>query len=513
MKSSEKRIKNLPLLIVSLSVIAVAAVAIILLLFTNDNNTAGSSGYIMPAKPRFIYSKNKVLYMYDDGTAKCISELPAEDYTLTNDGNKLFFLSDNSLWCGNIENEEIKTEKIADEVAFYTVNSDGSKAMYSAKNGDVFVYSKGSEAKKIGTNCTTEYMPLYMSDNADKVMYITKNEQLKYCDGTNGKVIFVDYVNSYTIRCSENLSTVMYGKTDYTTDYPGQKVIVYSNFGENKEVFGECRIFRAYPEKNIMYYTDFRNDLYYYENGKSVKIRGNDNSGISASDEPVLVTSGGKGFLVTKKDKTEEIAKKNGAIVVNEYRQGKGNVVRSMFRDIEADIYIMVDGDDTYPAEFVHKLIEPIIEGKADMAIGDRLSNGTYQKENKRHFHEFGNNLVKKAINVLFKTDLKDIMTGYRAFNKMFVKNMPVLSPNFEIETEMSLYALDKKYIIKEIPIDYRDRPEGSNSKLNTVGDGIKVVKTIVRMFKDYRPFAFFTILALIFLICGLAVGIPVLVL
>lgn len=212
------------------------------------------------------------------------------------------------------------------------------------------------------------------------------------------------------------------------------------------------------------------------------------------------------------KDKTEEIAKKNGAIVVNEYRQGKGNVVRSMFRDIEADIYIMVDGDDTYPAEFVHKLIEPIIEGKADMAIGDRLSNGTYQKENKRHFHEFGNNLVKKAINVLFKTDLKDIMTGYRAFNKMFVKNMPVLSPNFEIETEMSLYALDKKYIIKEIPIDYRDRPEGSNSKLNTVGDGIKVVKTIVRMFKDYRPFAFFTILTLIFLICGLAVGIPVLV-
>lgn len=174
MKSSEKRIKNLPLLIVSLSVIAVAAVTIILLLFTNGNNTVGSSGYIMPAKPRFIYSKNKVLYMYDDGTAKCISELPAEDYTLTNDGNKLFFLSDNSLWCGNIENEEIKTEKIADEVAFYTVNSDGSKAMYSAKNGDVFVYSKGSEAKKIGTNCTTEYMPLYMSDNADKVMYITK---------------------------------------------------------------------------------------------------------------------------------------------------------------------------------------------------------------------------------------------------------------------------------------------------------------------------------------------------
>jgi len=212
------------------------------------------------------------------------------------------------------------------------------------------------------------------------------------------------------------------------------------------------------------------------------------------------------------KDKTKEIAIKSGAIVVDEYKQGKGNVVRSQFRDIEADIYVMVDGDDTYPAEFVHQLIEPVRNGQADMTIGDRLSNGTYQKENKRPFHEFGNNLVKKAINVLFDTKLKDIMTGYRVFNKRFVKNMPVLSPKFEIETEMSLYALDKKYIIKEIPIVYRDRPEGSSSKLNTVGDGIKVVKTIARMFKDYKPFKFFGLIALILFIIGLAIGIPVLV-
>ena len=173
------------------------------------------------------------------------------------------------------------------------------------------------------------------------------------------------------------------------------------------------------------------------------------------------------------KDETKEIAIKNGAFVVDEYKQGKGNVVRSQFRDIDADIYVMVDGDDTYPADFVHKLIDPIQKGEADMTIGDRLSNGTYQKENKRHFHEFGNNLVRKAINLLFDSNLKDIMTGYRAFNKRFVKNMPVLSPNFEIETEMSLYALDKRYIIKEIPIIYRDRPEGSSSKLNTISDGI----------------------------------------
>jgi len=142
------------------------------------------------------------------------------------------------------------------------------------------------------------------------------------------------------------------------------------------------------------------------------------------------------------KDKTAEIATKNGAIVKHEYKQGKGNVVRSMFYDIDADIYIMVDGDDTYPARFVHQLIKPVEEGQADMCIGDRLSNGTYQKENKRPFHEFGNNLVKKAINILFKTNLKDIMTGYRVFSKKFVKNMPVMTPKFEIETEMSLLHL-----------------------------------------------------------------------
>lgn len=210
------------------------------------------------------------------------------------------------------------------------------------------------------------------------------------------------------------------------------------------------------------------------------------------------------------KDNTSEIAKRAGAIVKHEYRQGKGNVVRSMFRDIDADIYIMVDGDDTYPAEFVHQLIEPVKNGEADMTIGDRLSNGTYQKENKRHFHEFGNNLVKKSINVLFHTDLKDIMTGYRVFNKLFVKTMPVMSPKFEIETEMSLHALDKKFIIKEIPIQYRDRPEGSVSKLDTVGDGIKVVKTIVKMLKDFKPRKFYWSISVIIAIVGFIVGLPV---
>ena len=212
------------------------------------------------------------------------------------------------------------------------------------------------------------------------------------------------------------------------------------------------------------------------------------------------------------KDKTTDIAVKNGAILRHEYKQGKGNVVRSMFYDIDADLYIMVDGDDTYPAEFVHELIKPVEEGKADMCIGDRLSNGTYQKENKRPFHEFGNNLVKKSINVLFKTDLKDIMTGYRVFNKKFVKNMPVMTNKFEIETEMSLYALDKGFVIKEIPILYRDRPEGSVSKLNTVSDGLKVLKTIFKMYKDYKPLRFFSYIAIILFLIGLIVGLPVII-
>ena len=212
------------------------------------------------------------------------------------------------------------------------------------------------------------------------------------------------------------------------------------------------------------------------------------------------------------KDKTAEIAKNAGAIVRKEIRQGKGNVVRTMFREIDADIYVMVDGDDTYPAEFVHQLIEPIRNDEADMTIGDRLSNGTYQQQIKKNFHEFGNNLVRKSINILFNNKLKDIMTGYRAFSKTFVKNMPVLSPNFELETEMTLFALDKKFRLKEIPIVFRERADGSESKINTFSDGIKVIKTIIKMFKDHKPLKFFTIIFAILLIIGIIIGLPVII-
>ena len=209
-------------------------------------------------------------------------------------------------------------------------------------------------------------------------------------------------------------------------------------------------------------------------------------------------------------DKTYEVASKAGAIVKKENRQGKGNVVRSMFRDIDADIYVMIDGDDTYPAEFVHKLIEPIENNEADIVIGDRHTNGTYKNENKRPLHNFGNNLVKNIINKLFNSNLNDIMSGYRVFNKKFVKNIPINSEGFEIETEMTLHTLDKKFKITEIEIDYRDRPEGSFSKLNTFVDGMRVLKTILWVFKDYKPLLFFSIVSLLFFTLGLISGLPV---
>lgn len=211
------------------------------------------------------------------------------------------------------------------------------------------------------------------------------------------------------------------------------------------------------------------------------------------------------------KDNTDKIAKKAGAIVRYEYRQGKGNVIRTMFREINADCYLMIDGDDTYPAENAREMCDLILEGKADMVIGDRLSS-TYFTENKRPFHNFGNRIVRWLINKLFKNNVKDIMTGYRAFSYQFVKGFPVLSKGFEIETEMTIHAVDKNFKLVEIPVTYRDRPAGSESKLNTYSDGLKVLKTIAVLFKEYRPAMFFNIISLILLLISLILGIPVVV-
>ncbi len=209
------------------------------------------------------------------------------------------------------------------------------------------------------------------------------------------------------------------------------------------------------------------------------------------------------------KDRTAELAKKAGAIVVREFNQGKGNVVRSMFRDVDADIYVMTDGDDTYPAEEVHQLIDAVKEGY-DMVIGDRLSS-TYYEENKRPFHNFGNDLVRWLINRIFHSEIKDVMTGYRAFSKKFVKTVAIMSEGFQVETELTITALAYRYNVKSIPVTYRDRPEGSSSKLNTIRDGFKVLLTLFDMAKDFKPLLFFTLVSLMFVLFSLATGIPVL--
>ncbi|MCI9541557.1 MAG: glycosyltransferase [Lachnospiraceae bacterium] len=209
-------------------------------------------------------------------------------------------------------------------------------------------------------------------------------------------------------------------------------------------------------------------------------------------------------------DNTAELAKKAGAIVRHEYRQGKGNVIRSMFREIDAKCYIMVDGDDTYPAEYAGQMAEEILNGKADMVIGDRLSS-TYYQVNKRPMHNMGNRMVCAVINFLFRSHIRDIMTGYRAFSWEFVKSFPVLSKGFEIETEMSIHTLDKNFRLTEIPVEYRDRPEGSMSKLNTIRDGMRVLKTIVALFKDYKPLIFFGILSFLFITASIGLFLPVL--
>ena len=209
-------------------------------------------------------------------------------------------------------------------------------------------------------------------------------------------------------------------------------------------------------------------------------------------------------------DRTVEVAKKAGAVVRYEYSQGKGNVIRRMFREINAECYIMVDGDDTYPAEYGKHMAELVLYKNVDMVIGDRLSS-TYFEENKRPFHNFGNSLVRETINRLFHTNIRDIMTGYRAFSYLFVKSFPVLSKGFEIETEMTIHAVEKNMCIENMIIEYRDRPEGSESKLNTYSDGIKVLKTIGRLYKNYRPMNFFGMLSALLGVISLIMFIPVL--
>ena len=311
MKSSEKRIKTLPI-IITLSVIAVAAVAIILLLFTNDNNTAGSSGYIMPAKPRFIYSKNNVLYIYDDGTSERMSEDICDKYTLTTDSNRLIYISKGDLWYRDIENKDDKPHKIATDVTAYNVNSDGSKIVYIKENGDIFKGTTDGKTEKVGENCS-DNDELFINDNADRIGYFTNDCNFILADVSQGNAIILSELISgdSTVSCSDNLSVIIIEKFYYIDGEPANNIYIYSDNGKTKNVIENAEIVRAYPEKNSMYYTK-DGTLYYYEKGESTKIQDNYSYEyysfeLCATDVPVMVIPEGSGFFVVKKDKTEKI--------------------------------------------------------------------------------------------------------------------------------------------------------------------------------------------------------------
>jgi glycosyltransferase involved in cell wall biosynthesis len=211
-------------------------------------------------------------------------------------------------------------------------------------------------------------------------------------------------------------------------------------------------------------------------------------------------------------DRTARAAEEAGATVIPVYRQGKGAVARALFREVEADVYVMVDGDDTYPPKAVHKLIEPVRAGRADMAVGDRRTAGGYRKQNRRPFHSFGNALVTRSINLLFRCRLNDIMSGYRVCSRMFIRNLTIPSDGFELETGMTLHALEKRFTVAEIPIDYRERPANSFSKLRTFGDGFRVLREILWVYKDAKPLVFFTAMSAVVLAIALAIGVPVVI-
>lgn len=231
-------------------------------------------------------------------------------------------------------------------------------------------------------------------------------------------------------------------------------------------------------------------------------------------DDFIRVLPGARVYVYdnNSSDGTAQIAREHGAIVRKESRQGKGNVIRQMLRDIRAEYYIMVDGDDTYPAERATELLAPLVRNEADTVVGDRLSNGTYGEQNRRAFHGFGNDLVRWLIGALYGFHYSDVMTGYRAFNRVFAETLPILSSGFQIETELSIHAADKGWRIVQMPIEYRDRPEGSESKLRTVSDGLKVIGMIFSLFKDYKPLGLFSIMSALCIVVGLALGVPVIV-
>lgn len=375
MKSSEKRIKTLPLLIVSLSVIAVAAVTIILLLFTNAGDTAGSSGYIMPAKPRFIYSKNNVLYMYDDGTSERMSEDICNKYTLTADNNRLIYLSYGDLWYRDIESKDNKPHKIAPDVAAYNVNSDGSKIVYIKENGDIFTGTTDGKTEKVSENCS-DSDELFINDSGDRIAYFTNDSKFILADILQGNEIINEPIGgSSTVRCSDNLSAIIIGRHYYVNGEPANNIYIYSDNGKIKNVIENAEIVRAYPEKNSMYYTK-DGTLYYYEKGESTKIQDNYSYeyysfDLCATDVPVMVAYSEKGFLIAKQGKTEEITLNASSSIVRKVSDDGNTLIFTASTDGGSKIYRLdlSDGSDKTPVAIDDDMGETRIKLTSDKKV------------------------------------------------------------------------------------------------------------------------------------------------
>lgn len=356
MKSSGKRTKTLPLLIISLSVITVAVVTIILSLSLQGNNTVGSSNYVMPAKPRFIYTKNKVLYMYDDGTSERMSEDTCSKYTLTADSNRLIYISKGDLWYRDIESKDDKPHKIATDVTAYNVNPDGSKIVYIKENGDIFTGTTNDKIAKVGENCS-DSKELFINDSGDRIAYFTDDRKFILADVSQGNEIIVNelIIGNSTVSCSDNLSVIIIGRSFYFKDESESDIYIYSDNGKTKNVIENAEIVRAYPEKNSMYYIK-DGTLYYYEKGKSTKIQDNYSYGyysfdLCAADVPVMVAYSEKGFLIAKQGKTEEITLNASSSNVRKVSDDGNTLIFTASKDGNSKIYRLdlSDGSDKTP--------------------------------------------------------------------------------------------------------------------------------------------------------------------
>lgn len=375
MKSSEKRIKTLPLLIVSLSVIAVAAVTLVLLLLQRGGDTAASSSYDMPAKPRFIYAKNKVLYMYDDGTSERMSEDICNKYTLTADNNRLIYLSYGDLWYRDIESKDNKPHKIAPDVAAYNVNSDGSKIVYIKENGDIFTGTTDGKTEKVSENCS-DSDELFINDSGDRIAYFTNDSKFILADILQGNEIINEPIGgSSTVRCSDNLSAIIIGRHYYVNDEPASDIYIYSDNGKTKNVIENAEMVRAYPEKNSMYYTK-DGTLYYYEKGESTKIQDNYSYeyysfDLCATDVPVMVAYSEKGFLIAKQGKTEEITLNASSSIVRKVSDDGNTLIFTASTDGGSKIYRLdlSDGSDKTPVAIDDDMGETRIKLTSDKKV------------------------------------------------------------------------------------------------------------------------------------------------